>query len=87
MTTPLSPDTQATLLLTAPLITNGGAEPADTLTRSEYVQLSNTLAKANHTPALLLHSNEEDLPDEVAILIDGDRIQKLLSRGLQLTQL
>lgn len=86
MTTPLSPNTQATLLLTAPLITNGGAEPADTLTRSEYVQLSNTLAKANHTPALLLHSNEEDLPDEVAMLIDGDRIQKLLSRGLQLTQ-
>lgn len=86
MTFFLSSDTQATLLLTAPLLAGEGEGNVDALRPSEYLKLTNALAKSNHTPAQLLESNLEDLPAEVRTLIDGERYRKLLSRGFQLTQ-
>ncbi len=86
MTFPLSAATQATLLLTAPLIAGEGEDNVDTLRPSEYVKLKNALAKSNHTPAHLLESDLEHLSNEVRAVIDDERYRRLLSRGFQLTQ-
>jgi DNA processing protein len=86
MTFSLSLDTQATLLLTAPLIAGDVADNVNTLRPSEYVKLTNALAKSNHTPAHLLESNLEHLSTEVRAVIDDERYRQLLSRGFQLTQ-
>lgn len=86
MTSFLSRDTQATLLLTAPLLGGEEETTADTLSQGEYFKLTNALAKANHSAAHLLESNLEDLPPEVRALVDDERHRNLLSRGFQLTQ-
>jgi DNA processing protein len=81
----LSADTQATLLLTAPLITGDGETSTDLLTAGEYRKLRASLNKSNHTPADLL-GDVRHLPPEIVALIDTERFQTLLSRGFQLTQ-
>lgn len=86
MTFPLSLDTQATLLLTAPLIAGDADGNVNTLRPSEYVKLTNALAKSNQTPAHLLESNLERLSTELRAVIDDERYRQLLSRGFQLTQ-
>ena len=86
MTFSLSRDTQATLLLTAPLIGSDADATANTLTPGEYVKLAKALATSNHTPSYLLESELDDLPAEVQGLIDAERYQNLLSRDDQLTQ-
>ena len=86
MTFPLSLDTQATLLLTAPLIASEGEDNVNTLRPSEYIKLTSALAKSNQTPADLLESNLEHLSTEVRAVIDHERYRQLLSRSFQLTQ-
>ena len=86
MTFSLSRDTQAALLLTAPLISGDADATPNTLTRGEYVKLTKALAKSAHTPADLLELNFDDLPTDVHGLVDPDRYRNLLSRGFQLTQ-
>lgn len=84
MTLQLSANTQAVLLLTAPLITGTGDSSSDLLTPSEYRKLELSLTKHNLQPADLLTGDPIDLFDEGTI--DLDRILRLSSRGFQLSQ-
>ena len=79
----LSPNTQVTLLLTAPLIT-GQIESPDQLTSREYTKFRQLLAQFDLEPAVLISSS--DLPHEVRGLVETDRYQQLLGRRSQLTQ-
>ena len=82
----LSPDTQLTLLLTAPLITSGTDVSRDILSGAEYRKFTELLSKLNFNPAALLTSDPNGLPAEIASVVDGPRFARLLSRGLQLSQ-
>lgn len=86
MTPILSPNTQAILLLTAPLIAGRGTASSDLLSPGEYKRLARHLREIQRQPADLL------APDAVEILrvcqpvIDEIRLQKLLGRGFLLSQ-
>jgi predicted Rossmann fold nucleotide-binding protein DprA/Smf involved in DNA uptake len=82
----LSPNTQAILLLTAPLIA-GRAEPsADLLTLSEYKRLARFLREKQQQPADFLGPDAQELLKECQQLIDSDRLKHLLARGFLLSQ-
>lgn len=81
----LSPNTQATLLLTAPLIAGREDAATDLLTPSEYLKFSRLIAKSDLQPADLLVTDPEDLPAEVGAFVD-ERCKGLLGRGFQLSQ-
>lgn len=82
----LSPNTQAILLLTAPLIAGRGTASSDLLSPGEYKRLARHLREIQRQPADFL------LPDAAEILracqpvIDEHRLQKLLGRGFLLSQ-
>lgn len=83
----LSPNTQAILLLTAPLFAaNGSVSSSELLSPSEYKRLARHLLEIQRQPADLT------LPDATEILhacnpvIDEHRLQKLLGRGFLLSQ-
>jgi DNA processing protein len=86
MTPVLSPNTQAILLLTAPLIAGRGTASSDLLSPGEYKRLARHLREIQRQPADLV------LPDAAEILracqpvIDENRLQKLLGRGFLLSQ-
>lgn len=86
MTPVLSPNTQAILLLTAPLIAGRGTASSDLLSPGEYKRLARHLREIQRQPADFL------LPDAAEILhachpvIDESRLQKLLGRGFLLSQ-
>ena len=79
----LSPNTQLTLLLTAPLIA-GSAESSDILTAGEYAKLRRLLAQFDLEPSNLLDSSI--LPADVKTVTETDRYEQLLKREVQLTQ-
>ncbi len=85
----LSPNTQAILLLTAPLIA-GRVEPSvDLLTPVEYKRLARFLREKQRQPADLLAHGAHELiggggGDQQ--LIDTDRLKRLLARGFLLSQ-
>ena len=82
----LSPNTQAILLLTAPLIV-GRAEPStDLLTHGDYKRLAQFLHDRQRQPADLLAAADQELLEECQQLIDGDRLRRLLDRGFLLSQ-
>ena len=86
MSMSLSPNTQAILLLTAPLIA-GRAEPSsDLLTQGEYKRLARFLHDKQRQPADLLALDTRELLGECQQLIDSDRLKRLLSRGFLLSQ-
>jgi DNA processing protein len=86
MSISLSPNTQAILLLTAPLIA-GRSEPlSDLLTPGEYKRLAGFLRDKQRQPADLLALDAKDLFVECQHLIDIDRIKRLLNRGFLLSQ-
>lgn len=81
-----SPNTQAILLLTAPLIT-GRCEPsADLLTLGEYKRLARHLHQLLREPADLLLGGDGDILQEMQPLFDSARLQRLLTRGFALSQ-
>ncbi|MCA9759262.1 MAG: DNA-protecting protein DprA [Candidatus Eisenbacteria bacterium] len=84
MTSVLSPNTQAILLLTAPLLV-GKDSKANTLSASEYRKLARHLRASASEPAALLTSAREEILRGVPWL-DGDRVEGLLARGFQLSQ-
>ena len=85
MNAELSPNTQAILLLTAPLLVGKGKSPARPLTTPEYGQLAQSLRAAGREPADLLTSGERKFLSEVAPGFDSARVSQLLERGFLLS--
>ena len=90
MNEPLSSNTQAILLLTAPLIVGRSAR-ADELKPGEYSGLNSYLRSINKEPADLMEPGSEDLLDKCIQVINKpafnrERLQRLLSRGFLLSQ-
>jgi DNA processing protein len=86
MNEPISANTQAILLLTAPLLTGGSDKMAEILTLSEYKQLVKILRGMDRQPADLLEQSPDTILDACAGSIEPDRIRKLLQRGFQLSR-
>ncbi|RMX10711.1 DNA-processing protein DprA [Allofranklinella schreckenbergeri] len=86
MTAVLSPNTQAILLLTAPLIAGRGAASSDLLSPGEYKRLARHLREIQRQPADLLSSDAAEILRACQPVIDEDRLQKLLGRGFLLSQ-
>src|ERR1035437_9069172 len=82
----LSPNTQAILLLTAPLIAGRGESSSDLLTSGEYKRLARFLRDKQRQPADLLAPDAVELLGECKSLIDRDRLKRLLARGFLLSQ-
>ena len=86
MSMSLSSNTQAILLLTAPLIVGRNEPSADLLTPAEYKRLARFLREKQQQPADLLAPNALALLGECQQLIDSDRLKRLLGRGFLLSQ-
>lgn len=87
MTPTLSPNTQAILLLTAPLIAGRGASSSsELLSPGEYKRLARHLREIQHQPADLVAPDASDLLRACQPVIDQDRLQCLLGRGFLLSQ-
>lgn len=84
MMTELSTNTQAILLLTAPLLVGRGTPPADLLAPREYRQLARRLYDLRQQPADLLDPDRADLLSESAAGQE-ERLRTLLGRGAQLS--
>ena len=86
MTPVLSPNTQAILLLTAPLIAGRGTASSDLLSPGEYKRLARHLREIQRQPADLLSPNAAEILRACQPVIDESRLQKLLGRGFLLSQ-
>ena len=86
MTTELSPDTQAALLLTAPLLMGSGASPAETLTPGEYKCLYHRLCEMHYQLSDLLGPDAPNIINNCEPVLDGGRLRRLLERGFLLSQ-
>jgi predicted Rossmann fold nucleotide-binding protein DprA/Smf involved in DNA uptake len=86
MNSSLSPNTQAILLLTAPLIVGRTERSSDVLTPGEYKRLARFLRDQQLQPADLLGEAASDVLDECGELLDRSRLQRLLDRGFLLSQ-
>jgi predicted Rossmann fold nucleotide-binding protein DprA/Smf involved in DNA uptake len=86
MTHTLSPNTQAILLLTAPLIAGRGNSSAELLSPSEYKRLARHLRELQSQPADLFSPDSANLLRDCQSVIDEARLQRLLGRGFLLSQ-
>lgn len=86
MTRSISPNTQAILLLTAPLIAGRSESSPDVLTQGEYNRLARFLRDRQRQPSDLLAPDAADLLEEGHPLDDSDRLRRLLGRGFLLAQ-
>jgi DNA processing protein len=86
MTPALSPNAQAILLLTAPLIAGRGSSSEDLLAPGEYKRLARHLREIHHQPADLVSADATELLHACRPVIDESRMQRLLGRGFLLTQ-
>jgi DNA processing protein len=82
----VSSNTQATLLLTAPLITGRGGYTSELLPLGEYNRLAKMLRDKQREPADLLGPEVFDIMDEFRGVFDVGRLKRLLERGFLLTQ-
>lgn len=82
----ISTNTQAILLLTAPLILGKGSPSFDLLTTKEYNLLARYLWKIGKQPSDLLSSDAKDLIEKCSNLINPERLNILLNRGFLLSQ-
>ena len=87
MISELSPDTQAVLLLTAPLAV-GGRAPAGPapLADGEYKRLARGLREHGRAPADLFDGGAGETLAACAAELDRERIESLLGRGFLLSQ-
>ncbi|KTB73847.1 MULTISPECIES: DNA-processing protein DprA [Pseudomonas] len=85
MTPDLSPNTQAILLLTAPLII-GNAPSRDLLSPAEYKRLAMHLRHMQRQPSDLMAANGSELIAACQTVVDETRLRKLLNRGFLLSQ-
>lgn len=86
MTPALSPNTQAILLLTAPLIAGRGTSTSDLLSPGEYKRLARHLREIQRQPADLVTPDAVELMRACQPVIDEARLQRLLGRGFLLSQ-
>ena len=82
----LSPNTQAILLLTAPLIVKRSKREVKLLTHLEYHGLAKCLHEAHKEPADLLERGADKLIDKCGWVIDKTRLKALIGRGFELAQ-
>ena len=81
MSMSLSPNTQAILLLMAPLIVGRNEPSADVLTPVRVQAAGAFLREKQQQPADLLAPNARAVLGECQQLIDSDRLKRLLGRG------
>lgn len=86
MTPVLSPNTQAILLLTAPLIAGRGTASSGLLSPGEYKRLARHLREIQRQPADLVSPDAAEILRACQPVIDEGRLQKLLGRGFLLSQ-
>ena len=86
MSDTLSPNTQAILLLTAPLIVGRAASSERPLTAGDYNRLAVHLRDTKRQPADFLTAHADDVIRECKSLIDETRVKRLLGRGFLLSQ-
>ncbi len=82
----LSANTQAILLLTAPLLAGRGEASTEYLTPGEYKKLARHLHTMEKDPADLLAPDAASLLQACHEVIDDQRLQRLLARGFLLSQ-
>lgn len=82
----LSPNTQAILLLTAPLVIGRSKPSVNPLTAGEYGRLARRLRELHREPAHLLEPDADSLVEECRITLDPGQLQGLLGRGFLLAQ-
>ena len=85
MIAPLTPNTQAILLLTAPLIIGRSDENSELLTLSEYNRLARLLREKQRQPAGLIGSGAGDIIGICAAVFGRERLAALLARGFLLS--
>ena len=83
---PLTPNTQAILLLTAPLIAGRNEGGADLLTLTEYNRLARLLREEQKEPADLIGPEAEATNRVCAGAFGRERLESLLGRGFLLSQ-
>lgn len=86
MSAQLSANTQAILLLTAPLIAGRTDATTNLLTPGEYKRFARHLHQLGREPADLLSTHADDIIRDGASVIDAGRIERLLGRGFALSQ-
>ncbi|HEU5412595.1 MAG TPA: DNA-processing protein DprA [Candidatus Angelobacter sp.] len=83
----ISPDTEAILLLTAPLMTGQMArDEAELLSAGEYRRVARQLKELQRSPSDLLGVEADQLARELSSVIPADRIRRLLERGFLISQ-
>lgn len=82
----LSANTQAILLLTAPLLAGRNEPSVDVLGSSEYRRLARHLRDLGREPADLIASGSDDLLNDCRPVVERDRVTRLLGRGFLLSQ-
>jgi DNA processing protein len=85
--TPISENTRALLLLTAPLIVgaaDGGSTPV--LSLSEFNKLARRLKEIGAEPVELLGPTKAGLLQNLSSLLATERVESLLDRGFQMSQ-
>ncbi len=86
MIEPLTPNTQAILLLTAPLIAGRGETSRDLFSPGEYNRLALILRQKQKQPADLLTPDAQELIDLCSQPFGRARVDALLGRGFLLSQ-
>jgi len=86
MTPILSPNTQAILLLTAPLIAGRTGSESELLTPGEYKKLARHLRDLQKQPADLVSTDAAELLQQCQSVIETERLKRLLGRGFLLSQ-
>jgi DNA processing protein len=86
MTDTLSPNTQAILLLTAPLIVGKNASSTKLLSLAEYSRLAHRLHQLQQQPADLVSTEAADLIETCGDTVPCERLNELLNRGFLLSQ-
>ncbi len=86
MTSSLSDNLTATLLLTAPLKIGSQEESEEILTGGEYRRLAKTLLDLHREPADFLGQSSDDVIRECASILDEERLRRLIGRGFLLGQ-
>lgn len=82
----LSPNTQAILLLTAPLIAGHGSTSPELLSPGEYKRLARHLRDLQRQPADLVSPEATDLIRACQPVVEASRLERLLGRGFLLSQ-